>query len=192
MPALMKTQHRARVVFLGHTPDRAAGLRSAALDRAELTFDGIPGEDHGGATRPSCSRVVTQYPKGTQIRNVRQLSVLSQEELDQIAANMGLKHLDPSYVGASMVIEGITDWTYVPPSSRLVFDSGASITVDMENRPCTLPAKEIEADHAGFGAKFKAAAKAKRGVTAWVERPGLVELDMMATLHIPDQRAWAP
>ena len=30
----------------------------------------------------------------------------------------------------------------------------------------------------------------RRGVVAWVERPGVLELGQSLTLHIPDQRAW--
>jgi hypothetical protein len=89
-----------------------------------------------------------------------------------------------------MVLEGIPDFTHLPPSSRLQGTSGATLVVDLENRPCTLPAKPIDARHAGFGKAFKPAAKDRRGVTAWVEREGLFTLGDAVTLHIPDQRAW--
>ena len=190
MPALKKTEFVGRLVWLGRVIDTAASLRAEALDRAELTFDGIEGEAHGGPTRDSCSRVTTQYPRGTEIRNTRQLSVLSAEEMAGIAAEIGLDALDPQLLGASMVIEGIADFTRIPPSSRLQFPSGATITVDMENRPCVLPGREIEAEHAGHGTAFKAAAKGRRGVTAWVERPGAVARGDTVTLHIPDQPVW--
>ena len=192
MPALAPTEIIGEVVWIGLVPDREASLRATMLDTADLTFAGIPNEFHGGLTRPSCSRVISQYPRDTQIRNVRQLSVLSEEELAQIAADCGLDNLDPAYVGASMIVRGIPDFTHVPPSSRLQFASGATIVVDMENRPCHLPAKVIEADFPGAGKKFKAAAKDKRGVTAWVEREGPVAVGDTVRLHVPDQRAWQP
>lgn len=44
-----------------------------------------------------------------------------------------------------MVIEGIE------PFSRLQMSSGASVTIDMENRPCIFPGQEIEKDRPGFG-----------------------------------------
>ena len=68
---------------------------------------------------------------------------------------------------------------------------GATVVVDMENRPCSLPARPIEDRHAGFGAKFKAAAKGRRGLTAWVEREGTFTLGEEIRLHIPDQPVWA-
>ncbi|MDX8351497.1 MOSC domain-containing protein [Cognatiyoonia sp. IB215182] len=192
MPALVPTEIIGEVTWIGLVPDRDASLKSRAITSAQLTFAGIPGEAHGGLTRPSCSRVVSQYPKGTEIRNVRQLSVLSAEELAEIADACGLAALDPAMAGASLVISGIPDFTHVPPSSRLQFVSGATIVVDMENRPCHLPAKVINADHPGAGDRFKAAAKGKRGVTAWVEREGGVKVADSVRLHVPDQRAWRP
>ena len=62
----------------------------------------------------------------------------------------------------------------------------------MQNRPCNLPAREIEIDHPTHGKPFKAAAKGKRGVTAWVEREGTFRVGDAVTLHVPDQRAWRP
>ncbi|CTQ49917.1 Putative metal-sulfur cluster biosynthesis proteins YuaD [Jannaschia donghaensis] len=103
---------------------------------------------------------------------------------------MGLDDFDPAWIGATMVVSGIPDLTHLPPSSRLQIAEGATVTVDMENRPCTLPIPVIEADAPGHGRAFKAAAGGKRGVTAWVEREGVIRIGDPVRLHIPDQRAW--
>jgi hypothetical protein len=190
MPALVPTDHIGTITWLGLVPDRRAALASTPVDRIEARFSGPEGEDHGGLTRPSCSRVLSQYPRGTTIRNTRQFSILSAEELTAIAAEMGLPGLDPALVGATMVIEGIPDLTHLPPSSRLQAEGGATLVVDMENLPCTLPAKPIEGAHPGFGARFKSAAKGRRGLTAWVEAEGTLRLGQRIRLHIPAQRGW--
>ena len=192
MPALAPTEITGTVVWIGYVPDRDVSLRSAPQEQVTLTFAGIAGEAHGGLTRASCSRVVSQHPKGTEIRNTRQLSVVSAEELAAIAADCGVEQLDPALVGASLVISGIPDFTHLPPSSRLQMPSGATLVVDMENRPCHLPAKPINAEHPGAGDRFKAAAKGRRGVTAWVEREGGMQVGDTVRLHVPDQRAWRP
>ncbi|MEH6831644.1 MAG: sulfurase [Sulfitobacter sp.] len=192
MPALIPTNHYATIMWLGVVPDRAAALQAEPRDVLKLTFSGPEGEDHGGLTRPSCSRVLSQYPRDTVIRNTRQMCVMSAEEIAAIASKMGVETLDPSYLGATLVIEGIADFTHVPPSARLQAASGATIVIDMENRPCVLPARGIEDDMPGHGAAFKAAAKDRRGVTAWVEREGTLTLGERMRLHIPDQRPWAP
>lgn len=192
MPALIPTEYFATVTWLGVVPERALGLRAVPREALTLGFDGPEGEDHGGLTRASCSRVVSQYPRGTEIRNTRQLCVMSAEELAQIAARMGIATLDPSYMGATLVVEGLPDLTHLPPSARLQGAQGATIVVDMENHPCMLPAREIEADMPGMGKGIKGAAKGLRGVTAWVERAGVLQLGERMRLHLPAQRGWAP
>ncbi|WP_010139874.1 MOSC domain-containing protein [Oceanicola sp. S124] len=191
MPALIATKFTGRITWLGTVPDRAAGLPSLPLQSLRAGFDGPEGEDHGGLTRPSCSRVLTQYPRDTEIRNVRQFSVISAEELAEIARAMGVGSLDPALLGSTMVIEGIPDFSHIPPSSRLQAASGATLTVDMENRPCQLPAREIEKVQPGHGKLFKSAAKGRRGVTAWVEREGTFSVGEEVRLHVPSQPAWA-
>lgn len=192
MPALIPTEHTATVTYLGHVPDRGAALASAPLRRVEAGWGGVETESHAGLTRPSDSRVLAQYERGTEIRNVRQFSIVSAENLAQIAQNMGVAELRPEWLGASICIEGIADFSHVPPSARLQNAGGTTLTIDMQNRPCTLPAPVI-AQHFPDQAKlFKSAAVGLRGVTAWVERPGLIALGDVFTLHIPDQRAWAP
>ncbi len=191
MSTVAKTEYKGEVVWLGHV---AAGgsLRAVPVEMLELSLCGDTGARHEGATRPSCSRVTHLYPRGTEIRNVRQLSILSREELEIIAAEIGLERLDPALLGASIVLSAIPDFTHLPPGSRLQAPSGLTITVDMENLPCHLPAREIETDEPGHGKKFKTAARGRRGVTAWVERAGRLELGDEMSLFIPQQRAWAP
>lgn len=190
MPALKPTAYGGTVTWLGTVADRAAALASAPSESLAATFDGIVGEAHGGAIRPSCSRVLDLHPRDTPIRNVRQLSIVSAEELAEITSKMGLDALDPALLGATMVIAGIPDFTHVPPSSRLQAPSGATLVVDMENRPCTLPSREIERVLPGKGKLFKPAAEGRRGVTAWVEREGEIRLGDRLVLAIPDQPVW--
>ena len=193
MPALIPTDHFATVTWLGRVPHRdAASIETIALGEMPLSFAGLAGEVHAGLTRPSCSRVTAQYPKGTEIRNTRQLSIVSAAELAVIAERIGLDAVEPAWLGASVVLAGIPDFSHVPPSARLQGPDGVTLVVDMQNRPCQYPARTIEDAHPGHGKAFKTAAKGLRGVTAWVEREGTLRLGDKVRLHIPDQRAWAP
>lgn len=192
MTTLKITEHHAEVTWLGHVPADAANLRAVPVQKLDLGFAGDPGARHEGTNRASCTRMTMLYPKGTEIRNVRQLSVLSQEEMDAIAGEIGLERLDPALLGVSLVLRGIPDFTHVPPSSRLQAASGLTLTVDMENKPCHFPGKEIEAEAPGHGKGFKAAAQDRRGVTAWVERPGSIAIGDTLRLFVPTQRGWAP
>lgn len=190
MPALIKTDLAARITWLGRVKDREDTLVADALEQVEATLDGFAGEYHGGATRPSCSRFTMLHPKGTEVRNSRQISILSAEELAGIAEALGLEVLDPALLGASMVVEGIPDFSHVPPGARLQAPSGATLTIDLENGPCQFPAQEIEKVHPGHGKRFKPAAEGRRGVTAWVERPGALAVGDAVELFVPTQPAW--
>ena len=192
MPVLTPTRITGRVVWLGLVRDREAGLASEAVERVAVSYGGFDGEAHGGLTRPACSRVKLQYPRGTEIRNTRQISIVSAEDMAAIADAMGLAALDPRWLGASMVIEGIPDFTRVPPSSRLIFGNGTGLVIDMENAPCKYPAELIESLHPGKGLAFPRHARGRRGVTAWVERPGSIGLGDTAVLHCPPQRLYEP
>ncbi|MCR9127593.1 MAG: MOSC domain-containing protein [Rhodobacteraceae bacterium] len=190
MAVLKDSGFRGRVEWLGvAAPD---GLRSTPCDALELGFGGIAGARHEGVNRPSCVRVKDLYPRGTEIRNVRQLTVLCAAQMAEIAEGIDLAALDPALLGANLVLRGIPDFTHVPPSARLQGPSGATLTLDMENLPCVLPGREIEAETPGHGKAFKVAAVGKRGVTAWVERPGAIALGDELTLFVPAQRPWRP
>ena len=190
MPALKPTNFSATITWLCTVPLTSDDLRAIPVQSLNATFAGVDGQRHGGQTRTACTRTSAQYAPGTEIRNVRQFTILSAEELDQIAAKMGVDALDPAWLGASMIIRGIPDFTHVPPSSRLQNQHGTSLTIDMENRPCIYPGKEIEKDRPGHGKAFRSAAVGLRGVTAWVEREGPLHIGDTVVLHIPDQPVW--
>lgn len=192
MPALIPTDYHATITWLGKTPDRVDTLTSQSCASVTLGFEGIMGEARSGLTRPSCPRVTSQHPLGTEIRNARQISILSAEELAEIAHDLKLEALDPQWLGASVVVEGLPDFSHLPPSSRLQAEGGATLVVDMQNRPCNLVSREVEKARPGHGIGFKPAAIGKRGVTCAVERPGVLRVGDRLRLHIPDQRIWQP
>jgi hypothetical protein len=194
MPALIPTEHYSTITWLGRVardvgPDLI--IHGEPLTEMPLTFAGLKGEVHAGLTRPSCSRVLGQYPKGTPIANARQVSIVSEEEMAEVARALGLKAMDYRWIGASVVLSGIPDLTHLPPASRLQSESGATLVVDLANGPCLEPAKTIEQARPGHGKGFKAAAQGRRGVVAWVEREGTLRLGDRVRLHVPSQRPWA-
>lgn len=191
MAELLPTDHYARITWMGRVPLNREGIRAVPISAARATFAGFEDDFHAGLTRASCVRVKQQHPIGTEIRNTRQLSILSAEEIAEIASQIDVAELDPLLLGASIVVEGIPDFTHLPPASRLQAENGTTIVVDVENGPCNLPAREIEKDAPGHGQGFKAAARGRRGVTAWIEREGDLRIGDRLRLHVPNQRAWA-
>ena len=190
MPLLTKLDFTGRVEALLKSGDRQAGLEKSSTNSLTLRFDGIEGDCHSGLTRKADIRTIRQYPRDTPIRNVRQLTLLSVEELADIAGVMEIPQVRPEWVGANVVTSGIPDLTLLPPSSRLQFPSGTTIVVDMDNEPCRYPAEIIEKNNPEQKVGFVKAAKHKRGITAWVEREGDIALTDEIAIWIPPQRLY--
>ncbi len=190
MALLDKLDLKGRVEALLLSPKRETGLEKHRADRLTMTFDGVEGDCHGGRTRASDSRMLKQYARGTEVANTRQVSILSTEELAQVAATLGIPALPPEWVGANIVTTGIPDLTLLPPATRLMFSSGATIIVDLENAPCRYVGDVIEKHHPGVGGRFVKAAQHKRGVVGWVEKPGAISVGDEIVLHVPTRRTW--
>lgn len=191
MPALLsKLPFQGRVEQLLANPDRKTGLEKSTVDEVNLLFSGIENDCHGGLTRKSDSRMLKQYKRGTMVRNARQVSILSREELDEVASVMGIPEVKPEWVGANLVVSGIPDLTLLPPSTRLQFGSGAMIVVDIENLPCRYPAEVIARHHPDTRKGFIEAAMHKRGVVGWIECEGRVRTGDAITIWIPPQRLY--
>lgn len=192
MPVLTPTDHYATITWLGYVPHRnGPEIVTEPLDQMTIGWGGCEGDVHSGVTRASCSRVLPQFPRGTEIANARALSITCADETAQVAQKMGLDGLRPEWLGTSIELRGIPDFSYLPPSSRLQADSGATLVVDLNNRPCQFPAKTIDQHHPGFGKSYMRAAAGLRGVVVRVERPGSVKVGDRLRLHVPDQRPWA-
>lgn len=162
-------------------------IESSSVARVRATFEGLEGDIHGGLTRRSDVRV-PHYPRGTVIRNTRQVSILSQEELAEVAAAMKLLQILPSWVGANLELRGIPDLTLLPPSTRIFFPDDAVIVVDAENMPCTGPGNAIQEHYPDIPKlvqRFPKAAMHKRGLVGWVEREGCINDGDTVRLLLP-------
>jgi len=190
MTILHPTAIEGQVAVLLINLDRARGLETTRVEEVRVTFEGIAGDCHSGLTRPADVRVRKQYAKDTPIRNTRQVSIVSTEDLAAIAEAMDIPDVRPEWLGANLVTAGIPDLSLLPGSSRLVFSSGASLVLDTENGPCRYPADVIETHHPGRGQAFIPAARHKRGVTGWVEKEGFIRTGDTISLHLPTQRIY--
>lgn len=191
------SQLLSKAPFVGHTrklllsADREAGLEKFEVHKLELLFSGIKGDFHSGLTRKSDVRTIKQYPRDTDIRNVRQLTIVSEEELGEIASLMGIPEMKAEWLGANIVTSGIPDLTMLTPSARMQFPSGATIVVDMENFPCRQVADVVAQHHPEPKAGLVASSLHKRGLTAWVEREGVINSGDDIVLWVPQQRLYA-
>ena len=164
-----------RAVLVGRDP---RSLVSTSQPQVNVTFEGLDDDRHRGITRRSDGRTPF-YPRGTQIRNERQVSLVSAEELAQIASALNLPELRPEWLGANLLVEGIPSFTLLPSMTRLFFSSGAVLVVIDENLPCSNPGKVLQAQFpqvSGLPAEFPRAALHRRGLVAVVERPGTIQV----------------
>jgi hypothetical protein len=160
---------------------------SRPVDALTLDFTGVPGDQHAGATRRSTSRE-PWYPRGTEIRNDRQLTIVSVEELADVAMLMSLDEIAPAWIGANLVLVGMEPLTLLPRGTRLMFAGGAALLVEGENAPCRVAGKSIGAyvpGSAGFDLLFPKVARHKRGVVASVEKPGTIAVGEIVVVRVP-------
>jgi hypothetical protein len=163
-----------RAVLVGRDPH---SLVSTPQPQVNVTFEGFDDDRHRGFTLHSDGRTPF-YPRGTVIRNERQVSLVSAEELAQIADALHLPEVRPEWLGANLLVEGIPSFTLVPCRARLFFSSGAVLVMTGENLPCSNPGKVLQTQFpqvAGLAAAFPRAALHKRGLVAVVDRPGSIQ-----------------
>jgi hypothetical protein len=170
---------------------RAGDHVSDAVDALELALGGIPGDRHFGQTRKSGSRE-PWYPRGTEIRSGREVTVVSVEELGEIAARMALETLPAAWIGANLVIEGVPNLTFLPPGTRLFLEGGGVLVVEAVNSPCRIAGKVIarEAGRGDLELMFPKVAIGLRGVVASVERAGTVRAGTGVEVRVPEQRIY--
>lgn len=162
-----------------------------AAPSLEMGYDGIAGDFHAGPTRKSGSRE-PWYERGTEMRNERQLSIVAADELALAASEMGIDRIEPGWIGANLVIAGIPLLSMLPPRTQLFFEGGVTLRIDGDNGPCRFAGAAIarnfpDRDETSLALSFVKAAKRRRGVVAWVEKPGVIQNGEAVTAHIWEQ-----
>lgn len=190
MPA-RKLQARVEGVFTAPFDH----FETRAVNGLELSFEGITGDFHRGHTRRSGGRE-PWYPRGTEMRNERQLSIVAPDELATIAEAMSLAEVKPEWIGANLVLSGIPQLSMLPSGTLLFFQSGVTLKIDAQNGPCRLAGRSIAEnagmpDHQAGALLFPKVAKRLRGLVAWVEKPGRISAGETLTARIPEQWIYA-
>ena len=168
------------------SPD-GAYLLTEPVESVEVMMEGFAGDRHAGFTRRADARVPF-YPRGTEIRNSRQVSLVSEEELAELAAALGVPTIAPAWLGANLVTRSLPRLSRLPPGTRLFFPDRATLVVAEENHPCAFPGKVLAdryPDHPQIGGQFVRAAQGRRGVVAWVERAGSIATGSSVTVALP-------
>jgi len=183
---------KVAAVLVCHSREKGAFV-TTRQPQVTVTFDGFEGDRHSGQTLISGGRT-PHYPRGTQIKNDRQVTVVSIEEFAQIAAKLGVPELRPEWLGANLLLQGLPRLTQLPPSTRLYFAQGATLVIAQANAPCTTPGKVIRDfyNRPGLETQFPKAALDLRGVVAYVEKPGTIAEGDEVRAEVPEQVIYSP
>lgn len=161
-------------------------IPSRPVDELQVAWEGLVGDKHFGLTMKA-NNSQKPYPKGEEIRNVRQISIVSEEELKQIAEAMDLPNVEPEWVGANLMVSGIPNLTKLPSGSRFYFENGVGIVVEGENAPCVTAGGSLQdqyPDRPDITTAFPKKAIGKRGIVAWVEKPGTIRKGEIVTVRL--------
>lgn len=162
-----------------------------------LTLNGIPGDRHEGPLRKANARQ-PWLPRGLPMRNDRQLSALSVEDLGKIAGTLDLPSVDPRLLGANLLIEGLPDFSLIGAGAHLCFggewggegrfDGSAILKVEAYNHPCRGPGRKLAAAHGRPDLEFAfvRAARSLRGLVLSVSLPGVIKPDAPVVLVPPE------
>lgn len=167
-------------------------VESVAVEALNLQLEGPVGDRHHGFARKSTSRE-PWYERGSVISNTRQLSLLSVEELAEVARRMNLAELRPEWIGGNILIEGVANLSFLPLGTRLHFPGGAALMVSEQNGPCRIAGKAIAAhfpDRPELEFEFPIQAKRKRGLLASVEHAGVALVGETISIRVPEQRIY--
>lgn len=160
---------------------------SESREEISLDLKGVIGDRHRGFTKTAGVRE-REYPKGTEIPNYRQVSIVATEELVTIADRLEVPEIKAEWLGANISVKDIPELTMTPSGTRLWFESGAVVYVYQDNLPCVFPGEVIQ-EHYPESPKLKQTfpkqALGLRGVVGWVERAGSVRSGDEVDLYLP-------
>ncbi len=170
---------------------RGEDFVTEAVGELKLGFEGIERDFHQGHTRRSGSRE-PWYPRGTEMRNERQLSIVAPDELGVIAERMGIAEVKAEWIGANLVLDGIPRLSMLPSGTMLFFAGGVTVKVDAQNGPCRLAERAGIPDVTAGALLFPKVAKRLRGLVAWVEKPGIIMPGELVSVRVPEQWIYRP
>lgn len=148
-----------------------------------FALDGIEEDNHRGFIKKADTRdkpIPKRDGQGerVEVRNWRQWSAVSREELACLARDLELPEIKEEWLGANFTISGIPRFSIIPRGSTIWFPEDTVLTVEEINRPCDGPAKVIAAqypdqDLTHLPGKFINKGWSSRGLVGTVYRAGV-------------------
>jgi hypothetical protein len=165
---------------------------------------GVRGDNHAGTRLADVrEKELLEFglPKGIEIANHREFSLVSIEELSSIASAMELPGPIPhGCLGENLVLSGIPRLTELPSGTIFFFRKDekhlrtAILVVWGENTPCIVPGEAIERHFSipKLAARFPKAAMGVRGVVGSIYCSGHIHEGDIVIAKVPPQRIYNP
>ncbi len=163
---------------------------STPIAEGQFHLEGLLGDSHYGLTMLAHGHH-PEYTRATEIRNTRQLTILSSEELAEVADMLGVTFMDISWLSGNLLVSGVVNFSVLPYGSRLIFEGGVVLGCARENDPCRKTASITQQQYPlvpNVARDFIKTAMHKRGIAAWVEHPGLIKPGESFRVELP--AAW--
>jgi len=160
---------------------------SIPVNEIEFSFEGMQGDKHFGLTAFALTKH-PEYKEKIEVRNARQISILSVEELSSIAVEIGVPEIKAEWLFPNLLVSGIPHLTQLPPGTMFYFDGGLIIYNGGQNFPCKIVKDVILEKYPHveeIGKKFLKAAWEKRGLLGWVEHPKKLVIGSSFEVDLP-------
>lgn len=156
------------------------------VEKMEILLAGIRNDKHFGKTILSTVREKKLVSKGTEVANLRAITIVSQEELNEISAEMGVEVL-PEDLEANITLEGLPSLTQLAPGTFLKFPRNCVLFVTGENFPCVIPAQNMMRRGVDklTAVKFSKTAFHKRGLISMPYASGFIKEDDVVEVFPP-------
>lgn len=180
---MIKLEAIVQSLYVG---DDLNSLVKRSVPLLQIDLAGIVGDRHAGYSRKADSRN-KEYPRGAEIRNWRQWSAVSIEELIQISKKMDLPQIEPSWLGSNLCFAGVPNLSLLPKGSLLTFPEEVVLAVEEENLPCTKPGRVLAAqfqDRDISPSSFIKASMHLRGLVGVVNRPGTIRVNDQVRIQV--------
>ncbi len=176
----MRISGRVESLYVG----RDKGVQKEQCALLELCPDGIVGDRHSGTLKKADGRD-KGIVRGTMIRNWRQWSAISIEEIELMRKHLNLDELQGALLGPNFIVSGIENFTQLPHGTLLRFPD-AELFVEAENDPCTQAGRAIATVHSGIAPQqFVKAAWHIRGLVGIVSQAGIARAGDSLEVTIP-------
>jgi MOSC domain-containing protein YiiM len=158
----------------------APGVRVAKMpqDEAFLGPYGFAGDRHEAEYRRKADG-------GGFVDNKRQWSAVSNEEVEAVCRDLGVRPFEIGALGENLRLSGVI-LADLPAATLLEFASGAVALVSGKNEPCVNAANELLKTYGGnVGRGFVKTAFGRRGILGSVIEPGLIRSGDSVRIVLP-------